>query len=159
MWRRLWHTLRGRSTTLSPLESFDSRKVAGYHSVPGVQWVALDSIIGSRGRPLDFDRSFFPRRDHTRERWLSVADLWYRGVELPPVNLVKIGDEYFVLDGHHRVSVARAFGATTITALVTVWILAEASAASAVAPADQPLGIVSSGQGVVQELSNADLPC
>jgi hypothetical protein len=66
----------------------------------------------------DFDSQFQPLNARVRERWLSVAAAWYQGLGLPAVELVKIGRYYFVLDGNHRVSVARAMGKLEIDAEV-----------------------------------------
>lgn len=132
-WLRLWRWLRRQPRHLRSLEEIEPATVIGRYELLNAQAVPLDQIVGSGGRPYDFDRAFYPLRTHTRERWVSVADLWYRGVQLPPVRLVKAGDSYFVIDGHHRISVARVFGATAITALVTVYHLAEARAAGQLA--------------------------
>jgi nucleotide-binding universal stress UspA family protein len=81
--------------------------------------IPLDAIVGSVGRYGDFTRSFLPRQDSDQERWarvqMAVTDL----AGLPPISVYQIGDAYFVLDGNHRVSVARQFGATHIQAYVT----------------------------------------
>jgi hypothetical protein len=124
--------------------------VIGQHASLGVQMIPIDGIVGSSGRSRDFDRAFYPLRVHTRDRWLSVADLWYRGVTLPPVSLVKVGDDYFVTDGHHRISVARVFGASAIAATVTVWHVAESRAAAL--PAGQLCGALPSQTVPVEEL-------
>ncbi len=87
----------------------------------GVQTVAIRSIRGSEGRLIDFDAEFRPLHDRTRDRWVSVAAARLRGTRLPPVELIKSGDDYFVRDGHHRISVARALGEEFIEANVTVW--------------------------------------
>lgn len=84
----------------------------------GLQMVPLDKIVGSTGRYHDFDRAFFPRRPHLQDRWMSVDKAYHEGVALPPVELVKIGEIYFVSDGNHRVSVARARGQNFIDAHV-----------------------------------------
>jgi hypothetical protein len=90
----------------------------GQHPL-GLQIVALDKIVGSEGRAHDFDRAFFPRSAHTQQRWIGIAQANYAQVPLPPVDLVKIGENYFVTDGHHRISVARAQGQDFIDAYVT----------------------------------------
>ena len=79
--------------------------------------VPLDQIIGSVGRYQDFTRTFLPRKNHLRERWAQVEDKVKAG-GLPPVELFKVGEVYFVRDGNHRVSVARTQGALTIEAYV-----------------------------------------
>ncbi len=87
----------------------------------GLQTVPLAAIRGSEGRARDFDQEFNPRRTSTRERWVSIALAHLRGESLPPVILIQVGDVYFVRDGHHRVSVARAWGQQYIEAEVTVF--------------------------------------
>ena len=83
--------------------------------------VPISQICGSEGRCHDFDRDFHPLQDHNKERWLGIARARQRGKALPPVELVRVGDVYFVLDGHHRISVARALGQRHIEAKVMVW--------------------------------------
>jgi hypothetical protein len=85
----------------------------------GIELVELGSIIGSVDRTADFDRSFRPVTQKTRERWERIALAYRRGEALPPVSLYRIGDVYFVRDGHHRISVARAHGLEQIEADVT----------------------------------------
>jgi hypothetical protein len=89
----------------------------------GLQHVPLDKIIGSEGRYADFDRRFLPRRDQTSGRWQSVDVAHYAAIPLPPVDLYKIGDVYFVKDGNHRVSVARERGLAEIDAYVTEYMV------------------------------------
>jgi hypothetical protein len=82
----------------------------------GVQTVRLDQIVGSVNRYKDFDRAFLPRTDVTADRWQRINRAWYDDVSLPPVLLYKVGDVYFVVDGNHRVSVAREQGQEYIDA-------------------------------------------
>lgn len=81
--------------------------------------IPLDAIVGSVGRYHDFTRSFLPRQDSDQSRWASVASAASGYAGLPPIEVYQIGDAYFVLDGNHRVSVARQNGANTIQAYVT----------------------------------------
>jgi hypothetical protein len=67
---------------------------------------------------IGIDRSFLPRDEETVERWISVDRAYYAGISLPPVELYKIGSVYFVEDGNHRVSVARAQGQQFVEAHV-----------------------------------------
>jgi nucleotide-binding universal stress UspA family protein len=87
----------------------------------GLQEIPLDAIAGSVGRTQDFTRDFLPRQDTDEDRWARVktaaTDPSRSG--LPPIQVYKIGDAYFVIDGHHRVSVARQMGNTHIHAYVT----------------------------------------
>ncbi len=84
----------------------------------GVQTVRLDQIVGSVNRYKDFDRAFLPTQAFTASRWTRVNRAWYEDVSLPPILLYKVGEVYFVLDGHHRVSVAREQGQAFIDAEV-----------------------------------------
>jgi hypothetical protein len=89
--------------------------------------VLIRQIRGSEAQHEEFDDTFHPLDPHTRGRWLSIANAWLKGVALPPVNLIRLGDVYFVRDGHHHISVARAFGQQEIDAIVTVWDIASPS--------------------------------
>lgn len=113
--------LVGRSTELRDLEKVESQAAIRSRFDAGIQTVSIRQITGSQGRSHDFDRNFNPLNDHTRDRWLNIALARRKGIGLPPVELVKVGDEYFVRDGHHRISVARAYGESYIDAHVTVW--------------------------------------
>jgi len=84
----------------------------------GVQRVPLDQIVGSTSRYSDFDLAFYPRQNTSEIRWVNIAQIQNQGRKLPPVLLYKVGEAYFVEDGNHRVSVARANGETTIQANV-----------------------------------------
>jgi hypothetical protein len=85
----------------------------------GLKVVPLDQIVGSVDRGRDFDRRFRPTSARSRGRWEQIAAAARRGESFPPVDLVKVGQLYFVRDGHHRVSVARALGRTDIDGYVT----------------------------------------
>jgi hypothetical protein len=89
----------------------------------GLQNVPLNKIVGSVGRYNDFTRTFLPKKSVNPERW-SQLDALARGMEgFPPVELYKVGDAYFVLDGNHRVSVAGQLDMDSIEAYVTELIL------------------------------------
>ena len=85
----------------------------------GVQPIPLDAIVGTVDRSVDFDRGLRPTSARLRSRWERIASAQRRGESLPPVSLFKIGDLYFVRDGHHRVSVAKSLGRQDIDAYVT----------------------------------------
>jgi hypothetical protein len=85
----------------------------------GLQVVPLDRIVGTVDRGRDFDRRFRPTSRRVRSRWEQIATAVRRGQPLPPIDVLKIGEIYFVRDGHHRVSVARALGRADIDAYVT----------------------------------------
>lgn len=84
----------------------------------GQQSVVIDQIKGSEGRLADFDDAFHPLHDRLRSRWLGVASARLSGRELPPVELIQFGGIYYVQDGHHRISVAKALGEKYIDAEV-----------------------------------------
>ena len=84
----------------------------------GMQTVPIDRIVGSEGRYRDFNKAFLPRHDKLMRRWMRVDEAHYRNIILPPIKLFEIGGAYFVRDGNHRVSVAKAQGAEFIDAEV-----------------------------------------
>ncbi|WP_156753824.1 chromosome partitioning protein ParB [Actinokineospora pegani] len=85
----------------------------------GLRVVELDSVVGSVDRTRDFDRRFRPTSATSRQRWQRLALAQRRGESVPPIEVYRIGDLHFVVDGHHRVSVALALGLGTIDANVT----------------------------------------
>ena len=85
----------------------------------GLQEVALDKIVGSVDRYSDFTRTFLPIYDNMEERWARVMSLADSRAGWPPIEVYQIGDAYFVIDGHHRVSAAQAMGVATFPAYVT----------------------------------------
>ncbi len=118
-WNRIIHFLQGRPQ--QQLLSFDEVKDklhVSYQSYVGTMPVEVDKIAGSVGRYRDFDRAFLPLQSHTAERWKAIAEAYHEGHSLPAVKLYKVGDVYFVRDGHHRVSVAREQGIKYIDAEV-----------------------------------------
>jgi hypothetical protein len=99
----------------------DARRRLGPRSaVPlGLRVVRSTDVVGSVGRCSQFDRAFLPTRASTEPKWKRVDRIFHLAEEFPPVTLYKIGDAYFVLDGNHRVSVARFHGVEWIDAEVT----------------------------------------
>jgi hypothetical protein len=81
--------------------------------------VRLSDIVGSVGRCCEFDGAFLPASKRARTKWQRIDRAFHRGEELPPVSLYKVRGFYFILDGHHRVSVARYHGVEWIDAEVT----------------------------------------
>ena len=84
----------------------------------GTRVVGVEEIVGSVGRWRDFDRSFLPAKASVGQRWKRIDRAFQRGEELPPVELYKLEEAYFVVDGHHRVSVARYHDVPTLEAAV-----------------------------------------
>jgi len=119
-WAKLWSVLAGRPCILLDLDAVRavSNLVACHYG--GTRTVPIGLIQGSEGRCHDFDAGFRPMRSHNRERWVRIAAARLLRTPLPPVTLTLVGDRYFVVDGHHRISVARALGQTEVDAEVTV---------------------------------------
>ena len=121
LWGQVWAALTGRPHSLVPLSAVEAGGRVRSHRWAGAQTVSIRDIQGSEGRCQDFDASFRPRQEHTRNRWVSIATAWEEGIALPPVELIQVGDRYFVRDGHHRISVARTMGQEHVDAEVVVW--------------------------------------
>jgi len=109
----------GKSTELLSYEDVRQKLRAKRSIERGLQDIPLDAIVGSVGRYSDFTRDFLPRHDADKERWTGVKLAVQGLVGLPPIDVYQLGGVYFVIDGNHRVSVARQQGATHIQAFVT----------------------------------------
>ncbi len=117
-WRKILAGLKGESNELLPFEQVrEQLPFRGQHYI-GMKEVPVDKIVGSMGRYRDFDRAFLPRQKRTRGRWINIDKAHHADVILPPVELYKIGDTYYVIDGNHRVSVARERGQVYVDAHV-----------------------------------------
>jgi hypothetical protein len=99
----------------------DLRKIPGASArvYRGMRTVLVSQIGGSVGRCSEFDGGFMPAKASAEDRWKRIDRAFHRGEQLPPVSLYKVGGFYFVLDGHHRVSVASYHGVEWIDAEVT----------------------------------------
>jgi hypothetical protein len=115
---RAWDSLSGQRTTLLSYDDIKEKLHIGGPIYRGVQTVRVDQIAGSLNRYHEFDRVFLPASDKLAVRWQNVNRAFYEEVSLPPVVLYKVGQVYFVVDGHHRVSVAREQGQLYIEAEV-----------------------------------------
>ncbi len=110
--------LRGESTQLLSYEEVAEKLKLRVRAERGTKNIPLDSIIGSVGRYTDFTRTFLPRRNEDRERWARVKAATEEGLGLPPIEVYQVGEVYFVIDGNHRVSIARQLGSKAIEAHV-----------------------------------------
>jgi len=111
-------TVSRQPNDLLPFHEIRKRLSPEGESYRGLQTVPVKQIVGSMDRFQDFDRTFLPRRKNTRARWSNIDRAYYQDVRLPPIQLYKVGDIYFVKDGNHRVSVARERGVEFIDAEV-----------------------------------------
>jgi hypothetical protein len=116
---RLLSRLNHESNDLLPLNEVRLRLHSRGQHYRGLQTVPVAAIVGSEGRYEDFNRQFLPRAAALKDRWVSIDRAHYEDVLLPPVDLYKMGDIYFVKDGNHRISVARQRGQEFIDAFVT----------------------------------------
>jgi nucleotide-binding universal stress UspA family protein len=107
----------GKSTQLLSYEEVAEKLKLHARSERGVQNIPIDAIVGSVGRYTDFTRTFLPRRADDQERWTGVRAAFLEH-GLPPIEVYKVGEVYFVIDGNHRVSIARQEGMKTIEARV-----------------------------------------
>ena len=117
-WRRVKSWFTGSKNELLPFDEVRKHLPLRGQRYIGMKTVPIEQIVGSTGRFLDFDRSFLPIQTHTKNRWVSIDKAHLQQIELPPVELYKIGEIYFVKDGNHRVSVARERGQQDIDAFV-----------------------------------------
>ena len=116
---RVLARLTGKSPDLLSYNEVRQQLLATGKSKQVLKDIPLKAIVGSVGRYTDFTRSFLPLRDSDKQRWARIEVEFDAPEGLPPIEVYQIGDVYFVIDGNHRVSVARQVGATHIEAFVT----------------------------------------
>jgi hypothetical protein len=118
-YRRLVNVIRrAKPADLLSLDEATRRLRPFARTYVGMRAIPLDGVVGTDSRSSDFDRSFLPRRADMGLRWHRVEGAFPDGV-FPPIVAYKLGDAYFVLDGHHRVAIARQRGMQWIDADVT----------------------------------------
>jgi hypothetical protein len=100
------------------LEILTSQPLTSPRSGNRIISVPIRQIKGTLGRSQDFDSSFNPLNDRSRIRWISVATAFLLNISLPAVELVQVGQSYYVRDGHHRISVAKAMHQEVIDACI-----------------------------------------
>ncbi|MFU8826757.1 MAG: universal stress protein [Brevefilum sp.] len=119
--QHLWADFTGESLDLLRFDEITQKMHTHGLSSKGRQEIPVDAIVGSVNRYQDFDRNFLPLHDTDEERWANVkaAMTSPSSMGLPPIQVYKIGEAYFVLDGNHRVSIAKQMGIEQIEAYVT----------------------------------------
>jgi nucleotide-binding universal stress UspA family protein len=110
--------IRGKSNQLLSYDDVAEKLKLRARSERGIREIPVDAIVGSVGRYTDFTRTFLPRRASDQDRWARVKTAMEEGTGLPPIEVYKVGEVYFVIDGNHRVSIARQEGTKTIEAKV-----------------------------------------
>ncbi|GAB4450110.1 MAG: hypothetical protein Kow0031_32560 [Anaerolineae bacterium] len=105
-WQGFWSKIRRHTTAcLLPFKEIE-RWLPQQRLYRGISEIPLHNIVGSVDRSHEYNRKFQPLRDSLDERWINVMVL-SRTIGWPPIQAYKVGNIYFVEDGHHRVSVAR----------------------------------------------------
>ena len=118
-WEEMFGLVRGKTVELMSFDDVRARLNLREEHYKGIQDVPLDKIAGSVGRHKDFTKAFLPKSSSMKDRWSRVYAKTTGLEGLPPIELYRVGDAYFVRDGNHRVSVAKQLGAKTIEAHVT----------------------------------------
>ncbi len=120
--RSLLNNLRlfagGRSNQLLSFEEVNKGLELHNQHYLGMKAVEVKNIVGSIDRYKDFDHYFLPKKAHLEHRWSNIYNAYKNDVPLPAVKLYKVGDIYFVVDGNHRVSVAKRMSVSFIDAEV-----------------------------------------
>ena len=129
--------LRGESVDLFSFEDVRQKLKVGARGTRELRDIPLDAIVGSVGRYSDFTRSFLPRGSVDESRWAKVRSAMTDLAGLPPVEVYQVGEAYFVVDGHHRISAARQLEASHIQAYVT-----ELEPRVPLSPQDEPRDLI-----------------
>ena len=116
LFNEIQHFLNPEEATLISFSEVKSLLKPKDEIYVGLKTIPIDKIVGSEGRYKDFDNRFFPKSGFLRERWKHVDAAQYESIILPPIKVYELGGLYFVRDGNHRVSVAKARGIEFIDA-------------------------------------------
>jgi DNA-binding Lrp family transcriptional regulator/L-fucose mutarotase/ribose pyranase (RbsD/FucU family) len=119
-------TRRKGSEAKSFKESQEKERAFDYRD-RGVRTVPLDRIVGSVGRYHDFDGKFRLKQHLPQERLESVKKAMKQGKPMQPVDLYQLKDEYYVMDGNHRIAAAKELGHTDVSARIVEMIPSEES--------------------------------
>ncbi|KPJ76190.1 MAG: hypothetical protein AMJ54_12565 [Deltaproteobacteria bacterium SG8_13] len=120
-WIDSWRSSRRDRRKAPGIKSFNEKQKteeAFEYVDRGTRIVPVDRIVGSVGRYRDFDGTFSLKSHLPRERLDKIRQAMRTGRSLPPVDLYQIKDEYYVLDGNHRIAAAKQLGRTEITARI-----------------------------------------
>lgn len=124
VWHKIvtaWKTRRGKGEIKSFKEKQKSEEAVDRRDL-GIKGVSVEKIVGSVGRYTDFDSKFRLKEDREPYRLKRIKEAINTGKPLPPVELFKIKDEYYVLDGNHRVAAAKEFGHPAINAHIIEYV-------------------------------------
>ena len=112
------HLLNPEEATLLSLNDVKQLIKPKNETYVGMKTIEVSKVVGSEGRYNDFDNRFFPKNSHLRNRWQHVDEAAINYISLPPIKVYELAGLYFVRDGNHRVSVAKARGTEFIDAEV-----------------------------------------
>lgn len=112
------HLLSPEEASLISLNDVKQMIKSNAETYIGMKVIPIDKIVGSEGRYKDFDNRFFPKSTHLKNRWQHVDEAAIKDITLPPIKVYELAGLYFVRDGNHRVSVAKARGTEFIDAEV-----------------------------------------
>lgn len=112
------HLLSPEEATLISLNDVKKLIKPQNETYVGMKTIPIEKVVGSEGRYQDFDNKFFPKSSHLKNRWQHVDEAAIQAIDLPPIKVYEISGLYFVRDGNHRVSVAKARGTEFIDAEV-----------------------------------------
>lgn len=120
-WEVVWRRMLGRNPYLLSFRESAGDPALSDARYLGVQTIAIKDIAGSLGREREFSRSFLPAASTARqkERWRQCYTRLLSGNIDSPVQVCRAGSEFFVVNGHHRVSVARYLNLESIQAHVS----------------------------------------
>lgn len=124
--KRLLRTISGEEDDdgLLPLDEVQDRLGLFAQHYGGLKAIPVEKIVGSVGRSHEFDEDFLPKTERLQERWEQLERSYPYG-DFPPIEVYQIGDAYFVIDGHHRVGIARQRGIEFLDAEITVLTTSE----------------------------------
>jgi hypothetical protein len=126
-WKALLARLVGRDTALPTLAERWGNRPGSESFYAGIEPVAAARITGSENRARDFDTAFRPLHTRTKDRWVGIAIAFLMDEILPPVSLIRIAGQYYVRDGHHRISVACALGQDHVDAEIIAFDLQDSA--------------------------------
>lgn len=124
----IWRAFLGRllrrcielcSLTEAVEDGADHARTAIVRGTPRLMQVDIDRIVGSMGRASDYTSDFLPRVGSDEERWARVLVAVDSPEGVPPVELIELDGDYYVQDGHHRISVLKRLGIRSVEAYVT----------------------------------------
>jgi Alpha amylase, catalytic domain len=117
-WNRVLAFFKGKPSLLLPFDLVRSQIDVRSAAYEGIREIEIESVIGSVNRYHEFDREFLPKTAISADRWSNVRKMFDSDVGFPPIKVYQMGEAFFVVDGNHRVSVARQLRIKTIEAEV-----------------------------------------